>query len=109
MVQLTKKTVFMSIDLKTKEGRSSFLKDNLADILSGINESYGPVLVEELLRRIDFTITEFNDEMNNAFELLKDKDQKRLEAFEKYEAELNDKNSNLNDWEKKINDIDNNK
>ena len=109
MVQLTKKTVFMSIDLKTKEGRSNFLKDNLADILSGINESYGPVLVEELLRRIDFTITEFNDEMNNAFELLKDKDQKRLEAFEKYEAELNDKNSNLNDWEKKINDIDNNK
>ena len=109
MVQLTNKTVFMSIDLKTKEGRSNFLKDNLADILSGVNESYGPVLVEELLRRINFTITEFNDEMNNAFELLKDKDQKRLEAFEKYEAELNDKNSNLNDWEKKINDIDNNK
>ena len=99
----------MGIDLKTKDGRNKFLKDNLGEILNGVNESYGPVLVEELLRRIDNTITEFNDEMNNAFELLKEKDLKRLEAFKKYEEEINENNSNLNEWEKKINDIDKNK
>ena len=99
----------MSIDLKTKDGRNKFLKENLADILTGINESYGPVLVEELLRRIDYTITEFNEEMDNAFKLLKEKDVKRMEAFEKYEAESNKENSNLNVWEKKLNDIETNK
>ena len=99
----------MSIDLKTKDGRDKFLKDNLADVLNGVNESYGPVLVEELLRRIDYTITEFNNEMTSAFELLKEKDRKRLEAFEKYEAEAKDEQSELNAWEKKIKDVENNK
>mgnify|MGYP001255827250 CR=1 FL=1 len=99
----------MGIDLKTKDGRNKFLKDNLGEILNGINESYGPVLVEELLRRIDNTITEFNNEMNNAFELLKEKDLQRLEAFRKYEEEINENNSNLNEWEKKIDDIEKNK
>tara|TARA_B100001094_G_scaffold325106_2_gene378883 strand:- start:1006 stop:1302 length:297 start_codon:yes stop_codon:yes gene_type:complete len=97
----------MSVDLKTKEGRDKFLKENLADVLNGVNDSYGPVLVDELLRRIDCTITEFNNEMTSAFELLKEKDKKRIEAFEKYEAEVIENNSGLNAWEKKINETEN--
>ena len=96
----------MATDLKTKDGRSKFIKDNLATILEGINDSYGPVLVDELLRRIDYTITEFNEEMSNAFNLLKEKDEKRVEAFKKYEAESENSLTSKNEWEKKIENLD---
>ena len=96
----------MATDLKTKDGRNKFIKDNLATILEGINDSYGPVLVDELLRRIDYTITEFNEEMSNAFNLLKEKDEKRVEAFKKYEAESENNLTSKNEWEKKIENLD---
>ena len=95
----------MANDLKTKDGRSKFIKDNLATIVDGVNDSYGPVLVEELLRRIDYTITEFNEEMSNAFNLLKEKDQKRIEALKKYEAESENSTSTKNEWEKKLDNL----
>ena len=95
----------MANDLKTKDGRNKFIKDNLSTILDGINDSYGPVLVEELLRRIDYTITEFNEEMSNAFNLLKEKDEQRIEAFKKYEAESENKLSSKNEWEKKLENL----
>jgi len=95
----------MANDLKTKDGRNKFIKDNLSTILDGINDSYGPVLVEELLRRIDYTITEFNEEMSNAFNLLKEKDQKRIEALKKYEAESENSTSKKNEWEKKLDNL----
>ena len=96
----------MATDLKTKDGRNKFIKDNLSTILEGINDSYGPVLVDELLRRIDYTITEFNEEMSNAFNLLKEKDEKRVEAFKKYEAESENSLTSKNEWEKKIENLD---
>ena len=96
----------MATDLKTKDGRNKFIKDNLATILEGINDSYGPVLVDELLRRIDHTITEFNEEMSNAFNLLKEKDEKRVEAFKQYEAESENSLTSKNEWEKKIENLD---
>ena len=96
----------MTTDLKTKDGRNKFIKDNLSTILEGINDSYGPVLVDELLRRIDYTITEFNEEMSNAFNLLKEKDEKRVEAFKKYEAESENSLTAKNEWEKKIENLD---
>ena len=95
----------MANDLKTKDGRNKFIKDNLASILEGINDSYGPVLVDELLRRVDYTITEFNDEMSNAFNLLKEKDEKRIEAMKKYEAENQNNSSSKNEWEKKLENL----
>ena len=95
----------MANDLKTKDGRSKFIKDSLSTIVDGVNDSYGPVLVEELLRRIDYTITEFNEEMSDAFSLLKEKDQKRIEAFKKYEAENESSTSTKNEWEKKLDNL----
>ena len=95
----------MANDLKTKDGRNKFIKDNLSTIVDGINDSYGPVLVEELLRRIDHTITEFNEEMTNAFNLLKEKDEKRIEAFKKYEAENDNSSNTKNEWEKKLENL----
>ena len=39
----------MNIDLDSTEGRKQYLSDKLDDLLDGINESYGTVLMEELL------------------------------------------------------------
>ena len=52
----------MSVDLDTTEGRKQYLSDKLDDLLDGINESYGVVLMEELLSRLELTIKDFNDE-----------------------------------------------
>jgi len=95
----------MANDLKTKDGRNKFIKDNLPDILDGVNDSYGPLLVDELLRRINYTISEFNEEMSNAFNLLKEKDEKRAEAFKKFEAENENTSSKKNEWEKKLENL----
>ena len=44
--------------------------------------------------------------MSNAFNLLKEKDEKRVEAFKKYEAEGENTLTSKNEWEKKIENLD---
>ena len=72
----------MSIDLETKEGRKQYLSDKLDDLLEGINESYGKVLMEELLNRLELTIKDFNDEMNTLCEMLVQKEEERQQLLE---------------------------
>ena len=96
------------IDLKSKEGRKSFISNNLNDLLTGINDTYGPMMLEELLKRIEFTIKEFNEEINNAFDILKNKDIKRQEVYSKIKSnEVNNNNSkeDKTEWELKLEEI----
>ena len=67
----------MSIDLDTAEGRKEYLTEKLDDILDGINESYGTVLMEELLKRLELTIRDFNDEMKTLCDQLFKKQEER--------------------------------
>ena len=67
----------MSIDLDTAEGRKEYLAEKLDDILEGINESYGTVLMEELLKRLELTIQDFNDEMKTLCDQLFKKQEER--------------------------------
>ena len=61
----------MSIDLKSNEGQDKFIQDNMSDLIEGVNDSYGPVLVEELITRLRKTIEDFNNEITSAFDELK--------------------------------------
>ena len=72
----------MAIDLNSKEGRKKFISEYLDDLLTGVNESYGPILLEELQKRLEYTIDEFNEEINEAFSMLKkrDNDRKSLDS-----------------------------
>ena len=93
----------MSINLDSKEGRKKFITDNLTDLMSAVNDTYGPILLEELLKRIDRTISDFNEEITDAFKRLKSIDEKRQEAFSK--IEFNDANfidDSKTEWEKKL-------
>ncbi|MBC8375761.1 MAG: hypothetical protein H8E26_06920 [FCB group bacterium] len=51
------------IDLKNAESRTKYLKDNLGSLMNGIDSNYGQVLMDELMRRMEATVSEFNDEV----------------------------------------------
>ena len=72
----------MSIDLDTAEGRKEYLTEKLDDILDGINESYGTVLMEELLKRLELTIQDFNDEMKTLCNQMVIKQEERQHLLE---------------------------
>lgn len=72
----------MSIDFSTKEGRKKYLTEKLDDLIEGINESYGSRLVEELLDRLEFTIEEFNNQMNDLHKDLVDREKERRQMLD---------------------------
>lgn len=51
------------IDLKNADSRAKYLKDNLGNLMNGIDSNYGQVLMDELMRRMEATVSEFNDEV----------------------------------------------
>ena len=52
----------MAIDFGSKESRDDYLNNKLDDLLSGVNETYGQVLLEELVTRLERTLADFNEE-----------------------------------------------
>ena len=72
----------MSIDLDSTEGRKHYLSENLDDLLEGINDSYGTLLMEELLARLELTIKDFNDEIKNLCDELVKKEKERQQLLE---------------------------
>ena len=72
----------MSIDLESKDGRKKYLSDKLDDLLEGINSSYGVILMEELLNRLELTIMDFNNEMKTLCDQLVNKQKERQHLLE---------------------------
>ena len=72
----------MSIDLDSTEGRKHYISEKLDDLLEGINDSYGTLLMEELLTRLELTVKDFNDEMKNICEELVNKEKERQQLLE---------------------------
>ena len=72
----------MSIDLDSTEGRKQYLSDKLDDLLEGINDSYGTLLMEELLARLELTVKDFNDEMKSLCDDLVSKEKERQQLLE---------------------------
>ena len=98
------------MDLTSKEGINKFISENLKDVLDGINETYGPILIEELINRIKFTITEFNDEMSSVFEELKEKEKKRQKMYMMIKSgnipnQNTSQDSVSGEWEKEIDGV----
>ena len=72
----------MSIDLDSIEGRKRYLSEKLGDLLGGINDSYGTLLMEELLARLELTIKDFNVEMKSLCNELVKKEKERQQLLE---------------------------
>ena len=72
----------MSIDLDSTEGRKQYLSEKLDDLLVGINDSYGTLLMEELLARLELTIKDFNAEIKSLCNDLVKKEKERQQLLE---------------------------
>jgi len=72
----------LSIDLDSTEGRKHYLSEKLDDLLEGINDSYGTLLMEELLARLELTVKDFNDEMKVLCDQLVTKEKERQQLME---------------------------
>ena len=72
----------MSIDLDSTEGRKQYLSEKLDDLLEGINDSYGTILMEELLSRLELTVKDFNDEMKTLCGQLVKQEEERQQLLE---------------------------
>ena len=72
----------MSIDLDSTEGRKQYLSEKLDDLLVGINDSYGTLLMEALLARLALTVKDFNDEMKVLCDQLVTKEKERQQLME---------------------------
>ena len=59
-----------------------YLSEKLDDLLEGINESYGTLLMEELLARLELTVKDFNEEMKILCDQLVKKEQERQQLLE---------------------------
>ena len=61
-----------AVDFDSSESRMNFLKSQLNDLLDGINNVYGQDLMEELLKRLEKTVEDFNEEVSGLISRLKD-------------------------------------
>ena len=100
----------MAIDLSTPEGRSSYLNDKLSDLINGVDSTYGNIIFDELLKRIDSTIKDFNTEMEFVFDELKTNEKKRQSLLtklkKKYTPEEAEKKEKIKkEWEQKLLDL----
>ena len=97
----------MAIDLSTPEGRSSYLTDSLSDLINGVDSTYGTLIFDELLKRIDKTIKDFNSEMENIFDELKVNEKKRQTMLRKLKStktldEQKEAEREKKEWEQKL-------
>ena len=122
----------MGIDLDTSEGRKEYLTEKLDDLLGGINDSYGIILMKELLDRLELTIKDFNDEVKVLCSQLVKKQEERQHLMEmlindgikdfkpsndKTNTDNNassknsdeEKNSDVPAWERKLSKLEKNK
>ena len=100
----------MAIDLSTPEGRSSYLNDKLSDLINGVDSTYGNIIFDELLKRIDSTIKDFNTEMESVFDELKVNEKKRQSVLlklkkQKTPDQKKEETKEKKDWEKKLLDL----
>lgn len=107
------------IDFSETGKRSEYLKHKLDDILDNIGQSYGKRMADELMKRLEKTILDFNAEvvqMLDKLEVLEEQRLKELEAEKKAaarkeagepaqtveEQEPEDEFANMSEFEKRI-------
>ncbi len=59
------------LDFDNAESRMTFLKAQLNDLVDGINNVYGQDLMDELLKRLEKTVEDFNQEVSGLIGKLK--------------------------------------
>ena len=58
----------MSTEINNKDQIAAMLSAKLNEFLDGVGDSYGKVILDELVARIEYTITDFKDEVGEIME-----------------------------------------
>ena len=76
----------MGVDLQNADARKSYLSDKLDDLMDGINDSYGTVLMDELISQLQRTVSKFNEEVQILMGQLKNNSERREGLLEKIKS-----------------------
>jgi hypothetical protein len=91
----------MAIDFGSKESRDDYLNNKLDDLLSNVNETYGQVLLEELVTRLERTLADFNEEFEGIVGDLKVSSDRRNQILHDLmigkDSEIADQSKSLSD------------
>ena len=91
---------------KETELENSYISDKITELVEKVGDQYGDLLLDELFRRLDNTINDFEDEVKELFESLKkdeDKKQSVIDLMRKGKNVLSEKKGDLiSDWEIKL-------
>ena len=85
----------MSIEFGNEQSRKDYLNNKLDDLLSGINQTYGQVLLEELVTRLERTLADFNEEFESIVGNLKDSSDRRNQILHDLMMGKNMENSDV--------------
>ncbi len=114
----------MSINFENKDSRLDYLNEKFTDLLDGINASYGQSLMEQLVGRLNQTISDFNEEVEQMMDELKGNSDRRSQLLhsiissEKHTDEStqapeeesskpsSEGTAELSDWEKRLEALD---
>ena len=91
---------------KETEIENTYISDKIAELVEKVGDQYGELLLDELFRRLDNTINDFEDEVKELFESLKkdeDKKQSVIDLMRKGKNVISEKKGDLiSDWEIKL-------
>lgn len=101
----------MTLDFQKEDGRKNYLVTKLDDLLAGINATYGQALLDELVRRLENTIKDFDDEVGELMLQLKDNLEKKQQMLQELKvkktepsvpAQPETANPEISDWERRL-------
>ena len=91
---------------KETEIENNYISDKITELVEKVGDQYGELLLDELFRRLDNTINDFEDEVKELFESLKkdeDKKQSVIDLIRKGKNVISEKKGDLiSDWEIKL-------
>ena len=99
---------------KTDTASNDYLSDKVNGLVSNIGSQYGDLLLDELFRRLDNTINDFDEEINQLFSSLKEHEEKKQSVIGlmkkgKSVTKKTDSSEIISDWEIKLAEIEGDK
>ena len=99
---------------KTDTPSNDYLSDKVNGLVTNIGSQYGDLLLDELFRRLDNTINDFDEEINQLFSSLKEHEEKKQSVIGlmkkgKSVTKKTDSSEIISDWEIKLAEIEGDK
>jgi len=69
--------------VQDKDAIRQYMEDKFADLIEKVGEGYGQPLQDELFRRLEKTIADFDEDVTELLDDLKQRSEKRYEALKK--------------------------